>query len=229
MKRVLVTALMLATRYEYKQALGDKWNKKGGITDTIVQLIDNGAYINVMDKATEGNGRTPILQAMHHNDFISMFYLITGGADLSVTNRPVGKKPDIMLNLVLTNNGKYTLEETEQVDLDTGETQTYLKKGVEWDKFGQLIKVSLDSKASVGVDFMCNLYFEWRLLSVMYRVRGGEASTALVGGKKYREKSSYLNDTEKFMESAAAVWGDLDTQNRKLVSVLTCPRPIFEY
>ncbi len=223
-----VTALMLATRYEYKQALGDKWNKKGGITDTIVQLIDNGAYINVMDKATEGNGRTPILQAMHHNDFISMFYLITGGADLSVTNRPVGKKPDIMLNLVLTNNGKYTLEETEQVDLDTGETQTYLKKGEEWDKFGELIKVSLDSKASVGVDFMCNLYFEWRLLSVMYRVRGGKASTALVDGKKYREKSSYLSDIEKFVESTAALWEDLDTQNRKLVSfVLTCPRPIF--
>ena len=87
-----VTALMLATRYEYKLALGDRWNKKGGITDAIVQLVDNGAYINVMDKATEGNGRTPILQAMHHNDFISMFYLITGGADLSVANRPVGKK-----------------------------------------------------------------------------------------------------------------------------------------
>ena len=223
-----VTALMLATRYEHKLALGDSWNKKGGITDAIVQLVDNGAYINVMDKATEGNGRTPILQAMHHNDFISMFYLITGGADLSVANRPVGKKPDIMLNLVLNKEGNYTLEETEQVDLDTGETQTYLKKGEEWDKFGQLIKVSLDSKASVGVDFMCNLYFEWRLLSVMYRVRGGKASTALIDGKKYREKPSYTNDLEKFLESTNAVWEDLDTQIRKLVSfMLTCPRPIF--
>ena len=80
----------------------------------------------------------------------------------------------------------------------------------------------------IGIDFMCNLYFEWRLLSVMYRVRGGKASTALVDGKKYREKSSYLSDIEKFVESTAALWEDLDTQNRKLVSfVLTCPRPIF--
>ena len=279
-----VTALMLAARYDYKHLMRDTWNIKGGITDTIVQLIDKGAFINVMDKATEGNGRTPILQAMHNDDFISMFYLVTGGADLSIQNHPVGKKPEQYLEVKLTSNGGI-LEETQQ----TEETKTVtVKKGPEWDKFGELIKISLtaskwkcyhghplenstceeckkarekalenlktetgDSDNNennknilssqralpfIGIDFMCNLYFEWRLLSVVYNTRGygdTEKDTMIEDiSKKYKITENYFNDIISFKAKLLKKTQQekINVESMDLICfLLTCPKPILAH
>jgi hypothetical protein len=241
-----VTALMLATRYGYKHLMGDSWDKKGGITDTIIQLVDKGAYINVMDKATEGNGRTPILQAMHNDDFISMFYLVTGGADLSIQNHPVGKKPEKYLEVKLTSTGG-VLEETQQIEEETIVT---VKEGAEWEKFGKLIKLSLsakkweknsvnitksipnDSKPAVpfiGADFMCNLYFEWRLLSAVYNMRGygkGDASIEGTSNRKTKIVKTYFDALENFKTGILKKNHEKvsDESINLICFLLTCPK-----
>lgn len=219
---------------------------RGSRTDAIISLVDAGARVNDMDQATEGCGRTPILQAIYYDDFVAMLYLLTGGADTSLTSVPIGAYtvPFHALELATEKvqpTGKFLGSDGSavmggQVDKEVMPPHNP-NLASQWKVAKELIIFSLgqnytglDGVKITGPEFMHHLYFEWRLIRAVGKKRGPDTSIALSRDSQLKVKGA-LSDAynelwRKLAEAAHTV--ERSTEHGRLALFLfTCPSESF--